>query len=339
MISASPVSKYFYMQCQNNLRKWGKMMINSCKAYIFPRSMVDMKHRSPNHSISSFSTFIFAIFSVSILFFSGYQYYKSVYALNEDDQKPYFHFVSEQNHQCTENLSEGQTFMNEDRCAQICPTGPSTIIPEGCIPQPQGQDQSTQDQQQQPQGQDQSTQDQQQQPQGQDQSTQDQQQQPQGDFTIPNNASTTTFANTLKGGPIISPNLHFPDASECFKDLTDKWIGNDGGKYYIREIGNVVWWFGFNTLTIGEGFSNVFYGTRNETTILDNPKIYGQWQDVPLGETRANGNLGLLIDPTGTKITKFWSLGDYFGGSEWTRATDCSRIASGIITGSDGGRP
>jgi hypothetical protein len=101
----------------------------------------------------------------------------------------------------------------------------------------------------------------------------------------------------------------------------------------------VVWWFGFNTLTIGEGFSNVFYGTRNETTILDNPKIYGQWQDVPLGETRANGNLGLLIDPTGTKITKFWSLGDYFGGSEWTRATDCSRIASGIITGSDGGRP
>ena len=170
------------------------------------------------------------------------------------------------------------------------------------------------------------------------QSIQDQQQQPQqqpeGDFTIPNDASTNTFTNTLKGGPIIAPNLHFPETTECFNDITGKWIGNDGGNYYIRENGVEIWWFGFNTNTIGKGFSNVFYGTTNGT---ENPRIYGQWQDVPLGETRANGNLGLLINPTGTKITKFWSLGDYFGGSEWTRANDCSRISSGSITGSDGG--
>ena len=330
--------------------------------------MIGMRYRPVSHSMSPFSLFIFIIFAVSILFFFGYQCYKNVYAVNGDYQKPHFDFISEQNSPCTENLSEGQTFMNENRCSQICPTDPSSIIPEGCVQQPQqqpegedqsiqdqqqqpqqqpeGEDQSIQDQQQQPQqqpeGEDQSIQDQQQQPQqqpeGEDQSIQDQQQQPQqqpeGDFTIPNDASTNTFTNTLKGGPIIAPNLHFPETTECFNDITGKWIGNDGGNYYIRENGVEIWWFGFNTNTIGKGFSNVFYGTTNGT---ENPRIYGQWQDVPLGETRANGNLGLLIDPTGTKITKFWSLGDYFGGSEWTRANDCSRISSGSITGSDGG--
>ena len=294
--------------------------------------MIGMRYRPVSHSMSPFSLFIFIIFAVSILFFFGYQCYKNVYAVNGDYQKPHFDFISEQNSPCTENLSEGQTFMNENRCSQICPTDPSSIIPEGCVQQPQqqpeGEDQSIQDQQQQPQ----------QQPEGEDQSIQDQQQQPQqqpeGDFTIPNDASTNTFTNTLKGGPIIAPNLHFPETTECFNDITGKWIGNDGGNYYIRENGVEIWWFGFNTNTIGKGFSNVFYSTTNGT---ENPRIYGQWQDVPLGETRANGNLGLLIDPTGTKITKFWSLGDYFGGSEWTRANDCSRISSGSITGSDGG--
>ena len=127
--------------------------------------------------------------------------------------------------------------------------------------------------------------------------------------------------------------MHFPTASECFRDLSGKWIGNDGGRYYIREIGSVVWWFGFNTLSIGEGFSNVFYGTRNGT---NDPGLGGQWQDVPLGQTKGSGWLGIQIDPTGTKLTKSHSNGDFFGGSEWTKSNSCTRISSGSTAGPDG---
>jgi len=61
--------------------------------------------------------------------------------------------------------------------------------------------------------------------------------------------------------------------ARCLGELSGIWHGNDGGKYYIRQIGSQVWWFGFNTLSIGEGFSNVFYGTRNGS---DGPTLGGQ---------------------------------------------------------------
>src|SRR6188472_4787363 len=298
--------------------------------------MVDMKHKPSNYSNLPFSIFLFVMFTVSTLYFLGYQQNNSVYALNQQDYKRYFHFVSEQDTECTENLPEEQTQMSESVCMQICPTDPTSAIPEQCVQQqPQGEDQSSkeeqqqqpldqqqqqqpldqqqqqqpldQQQQQQPQDQQQQQQpldqqqqqqpldqqqqqqpldqqqqqqpldqqqqqqplDQQQQQQPLDQQQQQQpldqqqQQQPESDFTSPNNASTNKFVGVQNFGPSSSTNVNFSPASECYRDLTGKWIGNDGGKYYIRQIDKTVWWFGFNTFSIGEGFSNVFNGIRS----------------------------------------------------------------------------
>jgi hypothetical protein len=30
------------------------------------------------------------------------------------------------------------------------------------------------------------------------------------------------------------------------QDLTGIWQNNDGGTYYIRQLGDVIWWFGEN---------------------------------------------------------------------------------------------
>ena len=277
--------------------------------------MVDMKHKPSNYSNLPFSIFLFVVFTVSTLYFLGYQQNNSVYALNQQDYKRYFHFVSEQDTECTENLPEEQTQMSESVCMQICPTDPTSAIPEQCVQQqPQGEDQSSKEEQQQP------------------PLDQQQQQQPESDFTSPNNASTNKFVGVQNFGPSSSTNVNFSPASECYRDLTGKWIGNDGGKYYIRQIDKTVWWFGFNTLSIGEGFSNVFHGIRSGNGSGD-PTIFGQWQDVPLGGTKGSGSFDIQIDPTGTKLTKFNSNGDFFGASEWTKSDPCSRISSGDITG------
>ena len=59
--------------------------------------MVHMKYRPTNYFILSLSTFVFVVFAISLLYFSGYHYYKSVYALSGQYQIPNFQFVSGQN--------------------------------------------------------------------------------------------------------------------------------------------------------------------------------------------------------------------------------------------------
>jgi hypothetical protein len=65
-------------------------------------------------------------------------------------------------------------------------------------------------------------------------------------------------------------------------DLTGKWTCDDGGTYYVRQIGTDVWWTGKS----GEpkdkkkAFANVFHG------VLSGNIITGAWADDPAGEAR-----------------------------------------------------
>ena len=94
-----------------------------------------------------------------------------------------------------------------------------------------------------------------------------------------------------------------------------------GGIYYVRQIGNDVWWFGtnvFNARSEFNIFSNVLHGTRSGLT------IDAQWQDVPLGDTKSKGDISLTIAPTGEKISKKSASGG-FGGNTWIKK--CDQIA------------
>ena len=96
--------------------------------------------------------------------------------------------------------------------------------------------------------------------------------------------------------------------------LTGVWQANDGGTYYLRQIGNVLWWNGMSDGNDGRTFNNVFRGTITSTT----GTIIGEWADVPRGTIMGYGTLSLkIINPT--MIQKVSQTGSGFGATTWQK--------------------
>lgn len=93
------------------------------------------------------------------------------------------------------------------------------------------------------------------------------------------------------------------------QNLTGVWRCNDGGLYFIRQVGNQVWWYG-ESGDGGVGWSNVFQG------YVTGNKIIGKWADVPKGTARNYGEMTLSF--SGNSLRKI-SGGQNFTGSVWTR--------------------
>ena len=276
--------------------------------------------------------FAISMFLLGILFVGGspnfdqiYKYFQ-VQASNEnadDNENP--------SGMCTNVGILGPTFTGPDGCPQPCPTDVQDSLPEEC------QQPSQDSQQEQPPQQNSSSNVSDNPINGQNFEDSDTLKtappidtdiitQPPGD------------SDTLKTAPPIDTDIITqPSISLCASDITGKWNGNDGGFYYIRQIGNDIWWFGTNVFTAGpefNTFSNVLHGTRNGLT------IDAKWQDVPLGDTKSKGDISLTIAPTGEKITKNSASGG-FGGNSWIKK--CDQIAKSklptdvILTESDTG--
>ncbi|MGB9902537.1 FecR domain-containing protein [Methanothrix sp.] len=106
-----------------------------------------------------------------------------------------------------------------------------------------------------------------------------------------------------------SPTEERPSSPEGW-DLTGVWTCDDGGKYYIRQIGSTIWWYGESDPG-SPIWSNVMHGTINGDT------IDAEWADLPKGRVMGYGILTLHIDSS-NRITASSKTGG-FGGSVWTR--------------------
>ena len=95
-------------------------------------------------------------------------------------------------------------------------------------------------------------------------------------------------------------------------DLTGVWNCDDGGIYYIRQLGNQIWWYGEHATDIPE-WSNVMYGTVNGAT------INGNWADVPKGWIMQNGAMIVKIE-SNNRLSVIQKTGG-FAGSVWTRGS------------------
>lgn len=73
--------------------------------------------------------------------------------------------------------------------------------------------------------------------------------------------------------------------------LADVFAGNDGGAYYVTEVGSQVFWFAEHP---GRGYAHIFLGKR------DGNNISGSFWSVPKGKAMASGNLSLRINNNGT---------------------------------------
>ncbi|GIP37840.1 hypothetical protein J31TS4_11200 [Paenibacillus sp. J31TS4] len=95
--------------------------------------------------------------------------------------------------------------------------------------------------------------------------------------------------------------------------LTGTWKGDDNALYYIRQVGNIVWWAGLSDNGSGTQFTNVFRGPIDEDEI-----IRGRWADVPRGVNRGRGGLTLEV-VSDTQINKIAQTGNGFGATKWTK--------------------
>lgn len=94
-------------------------------------------------------------------------------------------------------------------------------------------------------------------------------------------------------------------------DLTGTWKGDDGGTYYLRQVGNQLFWYGERS-TANPAWSNVFNGR------VQGDRVRGEWADVPKGRTMSEGRLDLSIERGGNLLVAERKTGG-FGGSRWTR--------------------
>ncbi|MCI4649731.1 hypothetical protein [Phaeodactylibacter sp.] len=113
--------------------------------------------------------------------------------------------------------------------------------------------------------------------------------------------------------PAVLPNAQPAGFSQTgnINDLDGIWNGNDGAKYYIREIDGKVAWFGEENFNSGQpGFANVAVGVRQGNYVLL------EWADVPKGSSTGHGKLILKID-SADRMSKISGLG--FGGTSFVR--------------------
>ena len=143
----------------------------------------------------------------------------------------------------------------------------------------------------------------------------------------PSNAAATTsakpsFAQAPSATPAVAArcdNTAKPfDANDV--ELTGPWAGDDGGIYYLRQLGSVLWWNGMSGRAggpslLGRDWNNVARGDM-KALVID-----VEWADVPRGGVLGNGTMQLKVegDATGNvRIVKVSETGSGFGNNIWT---------------------
>jgi hypothetical protein len=116
------------------------------------------------------------------------------------------------------------------------------------------------------------------------------------------NIRVSAIGKTDNNGPDSNLNL----------DLTGVWSCDDTGTYYIRQIGNKVWWDGDED-NPSLNWANVAYGTVSGNTVkLD-------YADVPEGDAVGYGTL--ILDIISNDELKAREKPESFGGSRWVRSS------------------
>ena len=77
-------------------------------------------------------------------------------------------------------------------------------------------------------------------------------------------------------GSLIAQGI--PPSSLTTQSLSGRWRCNDGGTYYLNQVGNTLWWYG-ESAEDGAFWTNVLHET------IQGNRIVGEWSDVPSGRS------------------------------------------------------
>jgi hypothetical protein len=140
----------------------------------------------------------------------------------------------------------------------------------------------------------------------------------------PSRAASPSAASPSASAAVAAPCTKISKAFDPKKvDLTGPWSGDDGGIYYLRQVGSVVWWNGMSGQAespsgLGRDWNNVGRG------VIKALKIDVEWADVPRGGILGDGTLSLTIKDDGSgnvQIVKDSETGSGFGNTIWTPCT------------------
>ena len=148
--------------------------------------------------------------------------------------------------------------------------------------------------------------------------------------TSPQASGTSESANQPASvDAVVCEPAPIPFKSSAF-DLTGAWAGDDGGIYYLKQLGSLVWWNGMSgrersPLDLGRDWNNVARG------VISGLQIKVEGSDVPRGGGGADGfeggsgRLVLKVQDDGkgnieiVKVVDDWGPeGDSFGNTVWT---------------------
>jgi hypothetical protein len=84
-----------------------------------------------------------------------------------------------------------------------------------------------------------------------------------------------------------------------------------GGKYYLRQLGNEILWYGEED-AVSPTWSNVAHG------VIKGNIITVKWADVPKGSIMQSGSLVIRID-SNDELVLLEQEGEFFATDSWTR--------------------
>jgi microsomal dipeptidase-like Zn-dependent dipeptidase len=104
------------------------------------------------------------------------------------------------------------------------------------------------------------------------------------------------------------------------KTLAGYYEADDGGAYYIRQIGDKVYWFGEDP---DGSYANVLSG------VISGNKINAHWVDVPKGKTKGSGDISFEIQNAGNTLVKLSSSAP-FGVKTLKKAVPHMEMVNGL---------
>jgi microsomal dipeptidase-like Zn-dependent dipeptidase len=104
------------------------------------------------------------------------------------------------------------------------------------------------------------------------------------------------------------------------KELNGYYEGDNGGAYFIRQIGADVYWFGEDP---NGAWANVLMGT------VSGDKITARFWDVPKGRTQGMGGMILQIQGDGATLVKLSSTTP-FGTKSWKKTVVHAEMVNGV---------
>ena len=115
--------------------------------------------------------------------------------------------------------------------------------------------------------------------------------------TSPNPSAQPTASPTAEAAAFTCGSRTLAWDGTSAIDLTGTWAGDDDGVYYLRQLGDQVWWLGMSGIggplvARGTDWTNVYHGT------LTGDAVTGTYADVPGGAIQDKGPVDLKLTPT-----------------------------------------